>query len=142
MAEFFNHNQNNFHLIPPPRLLPVLDKAKTSYKNWLSVHRNIERTARFGLGLKVDNLFLDLLELLRKAVFTPIDKKVLVLQLVSDKIDVLRFFIQILWESKLISNNQYILLETDINEIGRSVGGWKKGLISKTSAFKTEERKQ
>jgi len=122
--------------------LPVLEKAKTVYKNWLGLHRNIERTARFGLGARIDILLLDLLELLRKAVYTPINKKIILLELASDKIDSLRFFLQLLWEARLISNKQYISIETEIQDMGRIVGGWKKGLISKTSAFRAEERKQ
>lgn len=108
----------------------------------MGIHRNVERTARFGLGLKFDNSFLDLLELLRKAIYTPIDKKIVLLDLAIDKTDAIKFFLQILWENKLIANKQYLLLETDIQNLGRMIGGWKKGLISKTSALKAEERKQ
>ena len=138
--------QNNFHnqnteTIKPPRLLPVLEKAKTVYKKWMEMHRNIERTTRFGLGLKIDNLFLDLLELLRKAVYTPVDKKIILLDAASEKVDAIRFFLQILWENRLCPDKQYISLESSIQNIGRMIGGWKKGLISKTSGFKPEERK-
>ena len=121
--------------------MPVLEKSKATYKKWIEVHRNIERTVKFGLGTKIDNLFLDLLESLRRAIYTPINKKIILLEEASDKIDSLRFFLQLLWEAHLISNKQYILLETDIDDLGRIVGGWKKGLISKTSALKAEERK-
>jgi len=112
------------------------------YKNWLEIHRNVERTARFGIGIKIDNLFLEILELIRKAVYTPVNKKLILLEAVSDKIDSLRFFFQLLWETHLVSNKQYISLGAEIENIGRIVGGWKKGLISKTSAFKAEEKKQ
>jgi hypothetical protein len=122
--------------------LPVLEKAKVVYKKWIDIHRNLERTARFGLGAKIDNSFLDLLEMLRKAVYTPINKKVILLEEASNKIDSSRFFLQLLWEAKLISSKQYISIETDIQDLGRIVGGWKKGLIIKTSAFTAEERKQ
>ena len=129
-------------LSPPPRLLPVLEKTKVVYKKWIDIHRNLERTVRFGLGTKIDNSFLDLLELLRKAVYTPINKKIILLEEASNKIDSSRFFLQLLWETKLVSNKQYISIETDIQDLGRIVGGWKKGLIIKTSAFTAEERKQ
>jgi len=107
----------------------------------MEIHRNIERTARFGLGLKIDNLFLELLGFLRKAVYSPIDKKIILLNATIEKIDEVRFFLQILWENKLCSNKHYILLETDMQNLGRMIGGWKKGLVSKTSATKAEERK-
>jgi len=139
--------QDNFHIQseaskPPPRLLPVLEKSKTMYKKWVEIHRNIERTVKFGLGAKIDNLFIELLELLRKSVYTPANKKIVLLEEASNKIDSSRFFLQLLWEMRLVSNKQYILLETDIQDLGKIVGGWKKGLLSKTSAFVAEERKQ
>ncbi|OGZ79165.1 MAG: hypothetical protein A2358_04200 [Candidatus Staskawiczbacteria bacterium RIFOXYB1_FULL_37_44] len=121
--------------------MPVLEQSKAVYKKWLDVHRNIERTARFGIGAKIDNLFLEILELIRKAIYTPVDKKVILLEEISKKIDSLRFFVQLLWETHLIPDKQYISVAVDIENIGRIVGGWKKGIISKTSA-KAEERKQ
>lgn len=137
------HRDNGEFLKPPVQLkiLPVLEKAKIIYTNWLQIHRNIERTARFGLGLKIDNLFLELLGFLRKAVYTPADKKIILLDAAIEKTDEIRFFLQILWENKFCPNKQYILLETEIQNLGRMLGGWKRGLISKTSAIKAEERK-
>ncbi len=111
--------------------MPVLEKAKAVYKIWTGLHRNIERTARFGIGNKVDQLFLELLELLRKAGYTPINKKIILLESVSEHIDSLRFFIQLLWELRLISNPQYISLAADMEDLGKMVGGWKKGLLQK-----------
>ena len=121
--------------------MPVLEKAKTAYKNWLETNRNVERAARFSLGLKIDNLFLEILELIRKAAYTPINKKMLMLEEVAGKIDSLRFFFQLLWEAHLVSNKQYVSLGAEIEDIGRIIGGWRKGLFSKTSAIKAEERK-
>ncbi len=106
------------------------------------MHRNIPRTERFGLGSKIDFLFLELLELLRKAVYSPVGIKIVLLEDVIIKIDSLRFFFQLLWEARLVSNNQYISLGNDIEELGKIVGGWKKGIINKTSANKAEERRE
>ena len=112
----------------------------------MNVHRNIERTAKFGLGAKIDALLLRLLELLRKANYTPVTEKLPLLQEASDRIDSLRFFLQILWENRSVSTEHYAAVAADLEDIGRNVGGWKKGLIEKTSAPETkpkaEERKQ
>ncbi|OGZ68381.1 MAG: hypothetical protein A3D44_01790 [Candidatus Staskawiczbacteria bacterium RIFCSPHIGHO2_02_FULL_42_22] len=69
------------------------------YKQWMEIHRNMERSARFGIGNKIDVLFLRILELLRKSMYTPINKKILILEEVSDYIDSFRFFFQLLWET-------------------------------------------
>jgi hypothetical protein len=43
----------------------------------------------------------------------------------------LKFFIQLAWENKLISTEQNIELSKNLEEIGRQLGGWKKGLETK-----------
>ena len=129
MAEFNFHKKDTFK--PPPRLLPVLEKAKTVYKKWIETHRNLPRTQRFGIGSKTDFLFLELLELLRKAMYAPMQIRIELLQEASGKVDSIRFFFQLLWEAQLVPNNQYISLGSEIENLGKMIGGWKKGLVSK-----------
>ena len=48
------------------------------------------------------------------------------------KLDILRFFTQFAWENKLIPTDKFSELLSELDEIGRQLGGWKKGLESKT----------
>ncbi|OGZ64088.1 MAG: hypothetical protein A2730_03065 [Candidatus Staskawiczbacteria bacterium RIFCSPHIGHO2_01_FULL_39_25] len=111
------------------------------YKTWMEIHRNMERAARFGIGNKVDVLFLRILELLRKSMYAPINKKIVLLEEVSDHIDSFRFFFQLLWETKLVSNKEYSSFGAEIENLGKIVGGWKKGLLTKLPPQGTGERK-
>lgn len=152
-----NSHKNSAYKAPPPdgssggagnsrvstsasRLLPVLEKAKVLYKDWLEIYRNIERRTRFGIGTKIDLLFLDTLDLLRKAAYNPVDKKILLLNQVLEKLDSLRFFFQLLWEAHLIPSEKYSAFAPRIEELGRIVGGWRKGLIEKVEKEKTEHQ--
>ena len=56
------------------------------------------------------------------------------------KLDIVKFFAQLAWESKLIPTDKYSDLTSGLEEIGRQLGGWKKGLQKKTSASGAEER--
>jgi len=112
---------------------PVIERIKNTYKQWILVERNLPKCERFGLGQKVDLLFIDLLDLMQKASFSPIETKVLLLGDSLSKVDSLRFFIQFCWELKLIPSKQFTLIGQEIEEIGRMIGGWRKGLITKTS---------
>ncbi|MBU1164619.1 four helix bundle protein [Patescibacteria group bacterium] len=123
----FSHTYNS----TPPAILPVLEKTKSAYKQWVILHRNLPQTERLGLGSKIDLLMLDLLELLRKTTYTPLNKKIALLESAMDKIDSLRFFVQLLWELQLMSNNQYSNLGSEIENIGKMIGGWKKSIIKK-----------
>jgi len=116
---------------PPPALLPVIERAKTAYKTWLIVHRKMARSERFGIGDRIDALWLDLLDSLRKAAYASVSQKIPPLDDALRAIDAVRFFIQIAWESELMAQSHFIALGKDIEEIGRMVGGWKKGILAK-----------
>ncbi len=131
MSQLDLHKTNTTASNPPPQTLSVLEKTKSLYKQWIGIHRNMDRTVRFGLGTKIDVLLLDILEILRKSEYTPIDKKIPMLENAIDRIDSLRFFLQVLWEIHSVSNEQYALLATAVENLGRMVGGWKKGLLKK-----------
>ncbi|MEQ1561640.1 MAG: four helix bundle protein [Nitrospira sp.] len=47
------------------------------------------------------------------------------------RFDVLKFFVQLAWESKLFSTDKYSDFTSRLEEIGRQLGGWKKGLDEK-----------
>ncbi|MEK7496692.1 MAG: four helix bundle protein, partial [Patescibacteria group bacterium] len=53
----------------------------------------------------------------------------------------LRFFIQIMWENKLIPNNQFTLFGEEIESVGKNIGGWKKELLRKTPTTTGEKEK-
>ena len=119
---------------------PVLEHIKNTYKKWVPIQRNFPKSERFGLGQKIDQLFIVLMETLRKASFLQINSKISLLGEALLNIDSLRFFVQLCWEIKLIPNNQFTAIGQDIESIGKMVGGWRKGLLTKTSA-NAEEKK-
>ena len=90
------------------------------------------RDERFGIGKRIDDTFLNVLEQLREASYTSGNGKIVLLGKVLQNTDLLRFFLQIAWECELIEQKHYILLATDVESVGRMVGGWRKGLLSKT----------
>ena len=89
------------------------------------------RSERFGIGNRIDALWLDLLDALRRAAFAPIDRKVSVLDEAIRAVDAVRFFTQTAWESGLIAESHFISLGGNIEDIGSMVGGWKKGILEK-----------
>lgn len=119
---------------PKSSFPPVIERIKNTYKQWILVERNLPKCERYGLGQKVDLLFIDLMDLMQKASFSPIETKISLLSDALTKVDSLRFFIQFCWELKLIPSKQFTLIGQEIEEIGRMIGGWRKGLITKTSA--------
>jgi hypothetical protein len=99
------------------------------------------REERFGIGEKIDGLFLDTLDGIRIATFASGDAKLSALATVTLRIDGLKFFIQLAWETKLVSRAHYAGLGTAVEEIGRMIGGWRKGLMTKTPALSSAREK-
>lgn len=54
------------------------------------------------------------------------------LQKAIKRLDVLKFFFQVAWEIKFLDNKKYIAMSEHLNEIGRMLGGWVRGIQSKT----------
>ena len=120
--------------LPPPRKNPlVLVRVKEAYRVWHRHLDNIKKIDRSTIGNKIDNEFLDLLEILFKATFAY--DKFEKLSLVSHAIgknDLIKFFLQIAWEEKILDHKKYsehILL---LDEVGRMLSGWKRHLQEKT----------
>ncbi|MEK7509524.1 MAG: four helix bundle protein [Patescibacteria group bacterium] len=119
----------------------MIEKTKNAYKLWIPIRRNMDRTERFGIGEKIDSLFLTVMETLREATYASHEAKIAFLGKAVRALDLLRFFLQIAWEIKCIANTQYASLGSAIEEAGRMVGGWRKGLVAKTPP-KGGERKE
>jgi len=109
----------------------VLLKTKESYKYWLAIERNFPKVERLGIGNKIDTVFLELLEIMFNSIYVSPVEKIGLLSKAISKHDSLKFFIQLAWENKLIHTDKYAELSLKLEEIGRMLGGWKRGLQTK-----------
>jgi len=100
----------------------VLDKKFD--ENYLS---NLNRPDRDTIGIKIDDIFLSLLEFIFRACFS-YDKfeKLSMLSQAIAKNDLIKFFLQISWEQKILDHKQYGSLILLFDEVGRQLYGWKK----------------
>ena len=111
----------------------MLFKVKNTYTYWLGLYRQFPKPERFGIGEKIDNLFLEVLELTHQIRYAPLAYKLPFLEKAILRIDRLKFFAEIAWENKLIKTKNYSELLEKLEEIGRELGGWKKGIVNKNS---------
>ena len=111
----------------------VILKQKEAYRLWLTLHRDFPKVERLGIGGKIERLLLTVLEYTFTAAYLPPTPKMAMLGQTILKLDVLSFFLQLAWESKLISTEKFADLSERHEEIGRMLGGWKKGLEAKLS---------
>jgi len=112
----------------------VLVKAKEAYAIWFKVLADFPKTYRYNLGGKIENSFLSVLENIFITIYLSGEKKQAQLLLIITKLDSLKFFLQLAWENKCLASSRYTDLSERLNEIGRMLGGWKRGLEIKTPA--------
>ena len=119
----------NFTSNPPSRFsLSLIQKLVQAYKLWHSFLAVFPKSSRYTLGIKIDSLFLEVIELIIKASYSNKLEKFISLKNASVKLDLLKFFLQITWEIKSLDNKKYILISEKLNEIGKMLGGWIKAL--------------
>ena len=106
----------------------ILGHIKEAYLLWITIALHIPKEQRYTIGTRIENKFLDLLEYSYAAYFTPRERKAEKLDRCVYVFDIIKFFIHITWEEKLISHEQYALIAPKLEGIGKELGGWKKSL--------------
>ncbi len=101
------------------------------YKIWHAHYANFPRLSKFSLGSKIDSLFTDVIELIFLAGYASADQKYTFVVRASTKLDLLKFFMQVAWETKCLDHKKYAVLSVPLNEIGKDIGGWQKHLQTK-----------
>jgi hypothetical protein len=86
------------------------------------------RVSRYTTGARIENHFLDLLELIYKAYYASMENKNAVIVQSISKNDIIKYLLQIAFENKLVKEKEYLALSSKLHEVGKILGGWKKGI--------------
>jgi four helix bundle protein len=106
--------------------IPIFQKAYELYKLLYQYVASFPKKDRYTLGQRVENSLLDFMESIILASQLSKTDKLPVLQKASIKLDVLKVFIRLCKDLKILDNKKYLILESQIQEIGRMLGGWIK----------------
>ena len=94
------------------------------------------RVGRYTTGARIENHFLDLLELIYRAYYANMENKSGVIVEAISKNDIIKYLLQIAWENKLMKDKQYLELSQKLQEVGRILGGWKGSIEAKINKQK------
>lgn len=95
---------------------------------WINIAPHIAKTARYTIGARIENKFLDLLEFAYITYFTEKERKMEKISGCILVLDTLKFLVSTAWEGKAVSNKQYEAVALKLDEIGKMFGGWKNSL--------------
>ena len=110
---------------------------KECYLLWHNFLPHVPRLSRYTLGVKIDELFINILELALTAQYTRREDKLTFLQQLNRKFDGLKFFITLLWEAKGLDPTQYGQLSQKLTAAGKMLGKWLRLFKNETPAAKT-----
>ncbi|MEK7518758.1 MAG: four helix bundle protein [Patescibacteria group bacterium] len=123
---------------PPPfganSDIPIVQKLREVYRIWLGLLPRLPRLTRYTLGVKIDGLFTDTLELALLAGYASRAQKLTVIQRASTKLDALKFFLQLAWETSAIGIKTFATLAEILIEVGKMLGGWSGQLTKQNPA--------
>ncbi len=111
--------------------IPVLNKSYELYKLFHEYRKVVPKQDRFTIYERSEHVMLGTIELLLEASYGDKARKLVTLEKVSVKLNVLRFLIRLMKETKTFDTKKYIALQALIDEIGRMTGGWMRSLINK-----------
>lgn len=108
--------------------LPILQKMYDFYKVFYQCSLNLPKKDRFSIGQRCENQILDLIEQTIKASKSRREHKQEILYQISLQLDVLKIFVRLMKEARVIDLKKYTFLQNHINEIGKMLGGWIKSM--------------
>lgn len=111
--------------------LPILECLKTVYKIWQEILPHIAKSHRQTIGVKLDKLLLETLELVFRATYSKGTQK---LEFVSEAIiknDLAKFFLLVAWECKILIDKKYVRISTKLVEAGKMLFRWNEYLEKK-----------
>lgn len=118
--------------------MPVLERLKRAYLLWSEYYQKVPKTQRYTLALRIDRLFVEIIEATVSAGFLPRTNKQPWVRLAIRKLDTLKILLMVLWETGSLENKKYAALSLPLDETGRMLGGWNGQLIKNNAPSEAE----
>lgn len=106
-----------------------------TYAEWNQILVKFPKVQRYTLGETCSRHILLSIELVLVAasITTPMDK-LKKLKEVSAKVDLLKLLVRLAKDCKCLTNERYLKVESQLNDVGKMLGGWMKHLENTKSA--------
>ncbi len=108
--------------------IPILRRAYDLYRAFHGLRGIVSKADRYTLWQRVENLILDVLEQILLASQVSKSKKLPHLERVSAKLNMLRLFLRLAKDTKVLDIKKCLQLQEIVDEIGRMLGGWMKSV--------------
>lgn len=110
--------------------IPIFKKSYDLYRQLHELRIKVAKQDRHTLWQRLENNALAVIEGILRASAMTKDEKLSVLQAVSQDLNVTRVFIRLAKDTKVIDIGKYEDFQSQVDEIGRMLGGWIKQVKS------------
>jgi len=104
--------------------IPIFKKSYDLYKDFYNLRLSVPKQDRYTLWQKCESLLIEVLEGILLASQQSKSEKLPTLEKTSVKLNFLRVCIRLMKDIKAIDSKKYIIIEANLDEIGRMLGGW------------------
>ena len=106
--------------------IPIFKKTYDLYKEFYQLRLSVPKQDRYTLWQKSESLLIEVLEGILYASQQLKSEKLPILEKTSVKLNFLRVCVRLMKDIKAIDSKKYVLIEANLDEIGRMLGGWIK----------------
>lgn len=125
----------NKQKLETPKLSGVAQKLVTLFCYWNNITKTLIKDHRYSLGIKISNLFTDVIEQISLAQFSSDQYRRIYIEHAIAKNDTLKFMIYTLYELRGIDEQKMLRLSIDTEEIGKILYGWKRNVETKKKSL-------
>jgi hypothetical protein len=106
--------------------IPIFKKTYDLYKEFYNLRLSVPKQDRYTLWQKCESLLIEVLEGILFASQQSKLEKLPTLEKTSVRLNFLRICIRLMKDVKAIDGKKYVIIEANLDEIGRMLGGWIK----------------
>lgn len=106
----------------------ISEKLLQIYVSWQNNSKHIPKMLRYSMGVRIDSLFAQMIELISEAMFVAEDQRLSLIRRANTKNDVLKFMLYAMLEIGGLKENIYLELSFKTEGVGKMLYGWKMKL--------------
>lgn len=106
--------------------IPIFKKAYDLYRLLYGYRLDIAKQDRYAVWQRSEDCVLDVIEKILLASQLSKEEKLPHLEHASARLNLLRVFVRLMKDAEIIDNQKYVAIESEVDEVGRMLGGWIK----------------
>lgn len=114
--------------------MDIVQRLLQVYGLWQEFVRHFLKTNKYSLGIKIDQILVEILELVSTASFLPKEEKLPYVKRAITRLETTKLLIQVAWETGSLNEKRFEAMARPLADVGRQLGAWRNNLKKQTAA--------